>query len=303
MPPLRRRRLDAAQASRNPHGNARNGVITMQMPILEANGMRMPRIGLGTWPMKGAECQRSVESALGLGYRHLDTAEMYGNEDAVGAGLAASGLPRAEVFLTTKIWNDKPNGAAIRRAFDASLKRLATPYVDLLLIHWPSPELDLADALAGLAAIRAEGRAKAIGVSNFPPRLLQRAVDQGVGLACLQVEFHVMLDQSRLLEITRANAMALTAYSPLAKGGGLDQPALARVAAKHGATPAQVALAWLLAQPGVAMVPKAASSARQQENLGALSLRLDADDMAAIATLPKDRRFVNPAIAPDWGNG
>ena len=276
----------------------------VEMPILEANGMRMPRIGLGTWPMKGAECQRAVEGALALGYRHLDTAEMYGNEEAVGAGLAASGLPRGEVFVTTKIWNDKPDGPSIRRAFDASMARLATPYVDLLLIHWPSPQLDLASALQGLAAIRAEGRAKAIGVSNFPPRLLQRAIDAGVGLACLQVEFHVMLDQSRLLGITRANGMGLTAYSPLAKGGGLDNPVLARIAAKHGATPAQVALAWLLAQDGVAMVPKAASAARQAENLGALRVRLDAEDLAAIGGLPKDRRFVDPAgLAPDWVNG
>ncbi|WP_270935470.1 aldo/keto reductase [Falsiroseomonas oryzae] len=276
----------------------------MTIPTLQAHGMRMPRIGLGTWPMKGRDCQAAVESALSLGYRHIDTAEMYGNEDAVGAGIAAAGLPRGDVFVTTKIWNDKTNGAAIRRAFDACLARLAMPYVDLLLIHWPSPQLDLPDALDGLAAIRAEGRAKAIGVSNFPPRLLRRAIERGVGLACLQVEFHVQLDQSRLLEITRANGMALTAYSPLAKGGGLDQPALRRVATKHGATPAQVALAWLLALDGVAMVPKAASPARQKENLGALALRLDAEDLTAIATLPKDRRFVDPAgLAPDWVNG
>jgi 2,5-diketo-D-gluconate reductase B len=275
----------------------------MDMPILEANGMRMPRIGLGTWPMRGAECQRAVESALSLGYRHVDTAEMYGNEAEVGAGLAASGLRREEIFLTTKVWYDKPNGAAIRRAFDACLGRLATPYVDLLLIHWPSPELDLPDALRGLAAIRAEGRAKAIGVSNFPPGLLRRAVAEGVGLACLQVEFHVQLDQSRLLEVTRANGMGLTAYSPLGKGGGLELPVLQQVAAKHGATAAQVALAWLLSQPGVAMIPKAASPARQKENLGALAVTLDAEDLAAIATLPKDRRFVSPGFAPDWAAG
>jgi 2,5-diketo-D-gluconate reductase B len=275
----------------------------MDMPILNAHGMRMPRIGLGTWPMKGAECQAAVESALGLGYRHVDTAEMYGNEDAVGAGIAAAGLPRADVFLTTKIWWDKPKGAAIRQAFDASLARLATPYVDLLLIHWPSPDLDLPDALRALAAIRAEGRAKAIGVSNFPPRLLQRAIAEGVELACLQVECHLLLDQSKLLGITRAAGMALTAYSPLAKGENLDLPAVRQVAAKHGATLAQVALAWLLAQEGVAMVPKAASPARQKENLGALALRLDAADLAALAALPKDRRFVNPSFAPDWAGG
>jgi 2,5-diketo-D-gluconate reductase B len=275
----------------------------MDMPILNAHGMRMPRIGLGTWPMKGAECQAAVESALGLGYRHVDTAEMYGNEDAVGAGIAAAGLPRADVFLTTKIWWDKPKGAAIRQAFDASLARLATPYVDLLLIHWPSPDLDLPDALRALAAIRAEGRAKAIGVSNFPPRLLQRAIAEGVELACLQVECHLLLDQSKLLGITRAAGMALTAYSPLAKGENLDLPAVRQVAAKHGATLAQVALAWLLAQEGVAMVPKAASPTRQKENLGALALRLDAADLAALAGLPKDRRFVNPSFAPDWAGG
>jgi 2,5-diketo-D-gluconate reductase B len=275
----------------------------MMMPTLDVQGVRMPRIGLGTWPMKGAECQQAVESALALGYRHVDTAEMYGNEDAVGAAIAATRLPREEIFLTTKIWNDKPNGAAIRRAFDASLKRLATPHVDLLLIHWPSPELDLPDALKALAAIRAEGRAKAIGVSNFPPKLLQRAIGAGVHLACLQVEFHVLLDQSRLLAITRANGMALTAYTPLAKGANLDMPVMRDVAAKHGATVAQVALAWLLAQDGVAMVPKAASPARQRENLGALTLKLDAADLAAIGALPKDRRLVNPAMAPDWENG
>jgi 2,5-diketo-D-gluconate reductase B len=275
----------------------------MDMPILEANGMRMPRIGLGTWPMRGAECQRGVESAISLGYRHIDTAEMYGNEAEVGAGIAASGLKREEIFLTTKVWNDKPDGDAIRRGFDACMQRLATPYVDLLLIHWPSPELDLPGAIGALAAIRAEGRARSIGVSNFPPRLLGRAIEQGAGLACLQVEFHVQLDQSRLLAVTRANGMALTAYSPLGKGGGLGLPALQRIAAKHRATPAQVALAWLLSQEGVAMIPKAASPARQKENLGALEVKLDPEDLAAIAALPKDRRFVDPGFAPDWVNG
>jgi 2,5-diketo-D-gluconate reductase B len=272
-------------------------------PVLETKLLRMPRLGLGTWPMRGAECQRAVEGALALGYRHVDTAEMYGNEEDVGAALAASGVKRDEIFLATKVWNDKPNGSAIRRAFDASLERLATPYVDLFLIHWPSPELELSDALRGLAAIRAEGRAKAIGVSNFPPRLLRRAIDADVGLACLQVEFHVLLDQSRLLEICRANGVVLTAYSPLAKGGAGEDATLRRIAAKHGATGAQVALAWLLAQDGVAMVPKAASRNRQQENLDALRIALDAEDMAAIAALPKDRRFVNPGMAPDWVNG
>ncbi|MGG5809339.1 aldo/keto reductase [Falsiroseomonas sp. CW058] len=277
--------------------------MAVTMPVLETARLRMPRLGLGTWPMKGAECQRAVEGALALGYRHIDTAEMYGNEAEVGAGIAASGVARDEIFLTTKIWYDKPDGAAIRRAFDASLDRLATPHVDLLLIHWPSPELQLSDALRGLAAIRAEGRARAIGVSNFPPRLLRRAIEADVGLAALQVECHALLDQSKLLGILRPAGMVLTAYSPLAKGQAPDQPELQRIAKKHGATAAQVALAWLLAQEGVAMVPKAASAHRQRENLDALRITLDAEDLAAIAALPKDRRFVDPAFAPDWANG
>lgn len=277
--------------------------MPLAIPAIETDRLRMPRLGLGTWPMQGAECRRAVEAALALGYRHIDTAEMYGNEAEVGAAVAASGVPRDEVFLTTKVWNDKPDGASIRRGFDESLRRLGTPCVDLLLIHWPSPELNLSDALRGLAAIRAEGRAKAIGVSNFPPRLLRRAVEADVGLACLQVEYHVLLDQSRLRTICREHGIALTAYSPLAKGNASEHPELRRIAARHGATAAQVALAWLLAQEGVAMVPKAASSTRQRENLDALRLRLDPEDIAAIEALPKDRRFVNPAMAPDWANG
>jgi 2,5-diketo-D-gluconate reductase B len=273
------------------------------MEILETAHLRMPRLGLGTWPMKGEECTQAVISALGMGYRHIDTAEMYGNEDAVGAGIARSDVAREEIFLTTKVWNDKPKGDAIRRAFDASLKRLATPYVDLFLIHWPSPELDLPDALKALAAIRAEGRAKAIGVSNFPPKLLQRAIDQGVGLACLQVEHHALLDQSKLRAICAEAGMVLTSYSPLGKGNAPSDPVLQGIGRKHGVTAAQVALAWLMTMPGVSAVPKAASPARQAENLAALDVRLDAADLAAIAAMPKDRRYVNPAMAPDWVNG
>ncbi len=276
----------------------------MDQPVIETPRLRIPRLGLGTWPMKGAECQAAVESALSLGYRHIDTAEMYGNEDAVGASLKASGLPREQVFVTTKVWNDKPRGAPIRAAFEASLRRLATPYVDLFLIHWPSPELDLDDALRMLARLREEGLAKAVGVSNFPPGLLTRALESGLApIACLQVEYHVMLRQDRLLEICRRHGVALTAYSPLAKGQAGADPVVARIAAKHGATGGQVALAWLMAQEGVVAVPKAASPARQEENLGAFRLRLDAEDMQAIAALPKDRRYVNPAgVAPDWNS-
>lgn len=270
-------------------------------PMIDTPLLRMPRIGLGTWPMAGAECQRAVEGALSLGYRHIDTAEMYGNEDAVGAALKASGLKREEAFVTTKVWHDKPRGDQIRAALEASLKRLGTPHVDLFLIHWPSPQLDLPDALRALAKAREDGMAKAVGVSNFPLGLLRRAVEAELApLACLQVEYHALLSQRHLLDYLRTKDMALTAYSPLGKGEVPNHPEVRRIAKKHGATPGQVALAWLLSQPGVAMVPKAASTERQRENLGASRVALDAEDLAAIEALPKDRRFVNPSFAPDW---
>jgi 2,5-diketo-D-gluconate reductase B len=273
----------------------------MTIPVSETALTRMPRLGLGTWPMRGAACQRAVESALALGYRHLDTAEMYGNEEAVGAALRAAGLPRGEIYLTSKVWNDKPRGAEIRRAAEASLERLGLPAMDLFLIHWPSPRLDLPDALAALARLREEGLANAVGLANFPPGLLRRAVEAGIApIACLQVEHHVYLDQQRLLDYCRAQDIVLTSYTPLAKGEVAQDPVVRRIAARHGATPGQVALAWLLAMPGVAAIPKAASPARQKENLEAAGLRLDADDLAAIAALPKGRRLVDPGIVSDW---
>jgi 2,5-diketo-D-gluconate reductase B len=273
----------------------------MTVPVIETGLTRMPALGFGTWPMRGAECQAAVESALALGYRHLDTAEMYGNEEAVGAALRAAALPREAVYLTTKVWTDKPSGPQIRRAAEDSLRRLGQSHVDLYLIHWPSPQLDLPDALRALARLQEDGLARAVGLANFPPGLLRRAAEaEIVPIACLQVEHHVFLGQQRLLEACRARGIVLTSYTPLAKGEVADDPTIRRIAAKHGATPGQVALAWLLAMPGVAAIPKAVSPARQRENLQAAALRLDAGDIKAIAALPKNRRLVDPDIAPDW---
>lgn len=260
----------------------------------------MPRLGLGTWPMRGAECEAAVESALAMGYRHLDTAEMYDNEAAVGAGLRASGVAREAVFVTTKVWWDKPTGPMIRAAAEASIKRLGT-YADLFLIHWPSPQLELESALAGLAGLLEAGLARHVGVANFPAGMLRRAVEADlVPIACVQVEHHVLLGQQRLRDYATPRGIALTSYTPVAKGAVAEQPAVVAIARKHGATPAQVALAALLAMPGVAAIPKSASVERQRENLAAAEVSLDADDLAAIAALPKDRRLIDPAFAPDW---
>jgi 2,5-diketo-D-gluconate reductase B len=273
----------------------------MSAPIHSTAKLTMPALGLGTWPMRGPDCEAAVESALGLGYRHIDTAEMYGNEAEVGAGIAASGVPRGDIFLTTKIWYDKPEGAAFRAAFAASLERLRQPYVDLLLVHWPSPALNLPSVLTALAHIHAEGLARAVGVSNFPSALLRQALALDIApIACLQVEQHVMLGQQTLLDITQPAGIVMTSYTPLGKGEVLEHPVLTGIAARHGATPAQVALAYLLSKRLVAAVPKAQSAARQAENLAAAQLTLSAEDLAALADLPKNRRFVNPGFAPAW---
>lgn len=269
--------------------------------MITAHGMRMPKLGLGTWRMKGAECQEAVERALALGYRHVDTAEMYGNEDAVGDALAATAVDRAEIHLTTKVWYDHLAPDAMRRAMASSLEKLRTPYVDLYLIHWPAPEMDLPAALETMMALQDEGLVRAIGVSNFPVALLRQAVEEvGAPIACDQVEYHVLLDQGAVCAYARAHGLAVTAYCPLAQGRLAEYPALAAIAEKHGVTPAQVALAWLLEQDGVAAIPKAARAESQRANLAAAEIRLDDADRAVIAGLPKGERFVNPGWAPAW---
>ena len=271
------------------------------VPILETPKLRIPRIGLGTWQLRGAEATAAVEGAIALGYRHIDTAAMYGNEEAVGAGIARSGVKREEIFLTTKVWWTDLAPDALRASAEASLKRLGTPYADLIHIHWPAAGMDLAASLAALAKLKADGLARAVGVCNFPPGMLKRALDLAIApIACLQVECHVYLWQEKLAALCRANGLALTAYSPVAKAQVNDDPVLQAIARRHGATPVQVAIAWLMAQPGVVAIPKSGRAQGQRENLAAAALALTAEDLAAIAALPKDRRLVNPDFAPDW---
>ena len=269
------------------------------MKILTTRTLTMPAIGLGTWPMKGAGCEAAIESALALGYRHFDTAEMYGNEVEVGRALA--GTPRESVFITSKAWWDKPDGPSLRAACEASLARLKTGYLDLYLIHWPSSQLDLPSALEGLARIQADGLARAVGVANFPAGLLRQALSLNIApLACNQVEHHALLPQAPLLAVTGPADMVLTSYTPLGKGEVPAHPVFMSIAEKHGATRAQVALAWALAQGRVAVIPKAAGTARQAENLGAERVRLDDGDLAAISAITTRRRFVDPSFAPAW---
>ena len=271
--------------------------------MITNNGLRMPKLGLGTFRMKGEECRDAVLSALSIGYRHIDTAFMYGNEDAVGEAIAQTSVPRADFHLTTKVWWDQLSPDAMQASLDRSLAALKTDYLDLFLIHWPTPDIDLAASLGKLAEIKDSGVARHVGVCNFPLGLLRRAVEEvGAQIDVHQFEYHVLLDQSKMVEYCRAKGIAVTAYVPLAQGRLADHAVLGEIAAKHGATAAQVALKWLLDQDGVSAIPKASRVESQTANFGALKLNLDDADRAAIAALPKDQRFVSPPFAPDWNS-
>ena len=271
----------------------------MVAPLIPA--FDLPKLGLGTYQMTGAACQAAVESALGLGYRHIDTGQMYGNEAEVGAGLAASGVSREAYFLTGKVCHALMAPDAARASLEETLRRLRTDRLDLCLLHWPRAGLDIPGVLAMLMRAREEGLTRHIGVANFPRHLLRLAVEEvGAPIVCDQVEYHVLLDQTPLLTWLRARGMMLVAHVPLARGALVDHPVLGRIGARHGATAAQVALKWLIDQDDVAVIPKAGRVESQRENLGALDLVLDEADLAAIAALPKDRRLVDPPFAPVW---
>jgi len=271
------------------------------MEYLQTQGIRLPRLGLGTFRMQGDVCRAAVESALALGYRHIDTAEMYGNEDAIGAAIAASSVARGDLHITTKVWNENHAPDAMRRAFDSSLKKLRLDQIDLYLVHWPAPVMNLPAMFETLMKLQQEGRTRAIGVANFNIALLKTVVEQiRAPIACNQVEYHVMLDQTPLRKYMSANSIPLVAYCPLAQGRAASDPTLMAIGRKHGATAAQVALKWLLDQESVAAIPKASRSESQKSNLDALHVGLDEEDLQAIAGLPKDKRFVNPGFSPAW---
>ena len=271
------------------------------MENLKAQGISLPRLGLGTFRMQGDICRAAVESALGLGYRHIDTAEMYGNEDAIGAAIAASRLARNDLHVTTKVWHENLAPDSIRHAFDASLKKLKLDHVDLYLVHWPSRNMKLPAIFETLLKLKEEGRTRAIGVANFNLAMLKTVVEEiKAPIACNQIEYHVMLDQTPVRKYLNAKSIPLVAYCPLAQGRAASDETLTAIGRKHNASAAQVALKWLLDQDGVAAIPKASRAESQQANLDALKVKLDEADRKAIAALPKDKRCVNPGFAPEW---
>jgi 2,5-diketo-D-gluconate reductase B len=248
----------------------------------------IPKLGFGTWRLSGRECSDAVADALAAGYRHVDTAAMYGNEEDVGRGLRNS-----DVWLTTKVWPDELEPQRVRASLEESLRRLARDHVDLFLIHWPNPRVPLAATLEAMTALREEGKTREIGVSNFTALQFREALDLAP-VVVNQVEYHPFLSQEAVLEVCRERDVELTAYRPLAKGDVADDPVIGEIAAAHDATPAQIALAWLIGQERVSAVPKASTPERRRENLAALELELTAEERARIDALPKDRRYVGP---------
>lgn len=265
-------------------------------PILTLHdGVRMPQLGLGVWQVPNAQAAQVVGEALRVGYRAVDTAAVYGNEEGVGQAIRESEVPRKEVFVTTKVWNTDQGYDATLRAMDASLKRLGMEYVDLYLIHWPVPAQDrFLETWRALERLRADGKARSIGVSNFKIPHLERLLNASEVVPSVnQIELHPYLQQRDLREFHAKHGIATESWSPLAKGQILGDPVLGQIAAKHGKSPAQVVIRWHL-DSGLIVIPKSATPSRLPENLAVMDFALDADDMARLAALDQGRR-----VGPD----
>ncbi|QCO03836.1 aldo/keto reductase [Azospirillum argentinense] len=273
------------------------------MHNVTANGASIPALGFGTFRMSGPDVLRMVPEVLKLGFRHIDTAQIYGNESEVGEAIKASGLPRGEVFLTTKVWVSNYKADDFRRSVDESLAKLRTDYVDLLLLHWPNEAVPLAEQIESLNAVRAAGKTRHIGVSNFNRALLDESVRLSTApIVTNQIEYHPYLDQSVMLEAARRHGQSITAYYAMADGKVFKDPVLTDIAARLGKSPAQVVLRWLLQQEGVIALSKTVGEKRAAENLAIFDFALSAADMAAIHGLARpDGRIVNPdGLAPAW---
>ena len=271
------------------------------MQFVEANGAKIPAIGLGTWELRGRTCARIVEQALRLGYRHIDTAQAYENEREVGDGLRASGVRRDDVFVTTKVWTTHFAPHDLERSAKESLVQLRMPEVDLLLLHWPNPHVPLAVTLGALAHAKRIGLARHIGVSNFTVALIEEAVKAcPEPLVCDQVEYHPYLDQTKVREACARHGMALVAYSPVAKGRIKNDRALARIGERYRKTAAQVCLRWLV-QQNVAAIPRTSKLERLSENLDVFDFELSDEEMSRISTMGSpDGRLTDYGFAPKW---
>ncbi|MGW0766965.1 aldo/keto reductase [Streptomyces sp. NPDC002676] len=272
-------------------------------PIILNNGVEMPQLGYGVFQVPDDEAEQAVATALEAGYRSVDTAAIYGNEAGTGKAIAASGLPREDVFVTTKLWNSDQGYDSTLRAFDTSLQKLGLQYIDLYLIHWPLPSRGTyVDSYKALEKLYSDGRVRAIGVSNFLPEHLERLIaETSVIPAVNQIELHPHLQQHALREFHAAQGIRTEAWSPLGQGKGLlEVPAIVAIAQKHNRTPAQIVLRWHI-QLGNVVIPKSVTPSRIRENIDVFDFSLDTEDLAAISALNEDRRLGPDPAAFDVG--
>jgi diketogulonate reductase-like aldo/keto reductase len=264
------------------------------IPRIAANGAKIPLVGLGTWELRGRACARVVEQALRLGYRHIDTAEIYENERDVGEGIRASGIKRGELFVTTKIWPSHFAPRELERAARECVARLRLSDVDLLLLHWPNPQIPLEETLGALCKVKRDGLARHIGISNFTVALIEEAWQKTTEpLVCDQVEDHPFLDQSKVIAACREHAMAVVAYSPIARGAVRNNEVLTRIGRAHKKTAAQICLRFLV-QQNIVVIPRTSKVERLSENAAIFDFTLSDNDMAEIAGLAnRDGRIVD----------
>ena len=276
------------------------------MDVITVKNVTVPALGFGTWALSGNAAYQATRMVLDLGYRHIDTAQIYGNEAEIGRAIRDSGIPREEIFLTTKIAPNNLRKADVRRSHEESLNRLGLDQVDLLLIHWPNASIPLGETLEALAGLREAGKTRTIGVSNFTIALLREAIERhGADIICNQVEYHPFLPQRRLLEAMRRYGLMLTAYAPVARGRVFRDQTLTAIAKKYGKAAGQVALRWLLDQGQVSAIPKAGRREHAAANIDLFDFHLSPEDRATIDKLAGDAdRMVEWAgYTPRWDEG
>ena len=275
--------------------------ITSYMQFKNVQGVDVPEIGLGTYKLFGKECKQIVSKALQIGYRHIDTAQIYKNEQEIGDALRLSSVNREDLFLSTKVWHTNMEHDDLLQTVEDSLEQLQTPYVDLLMIHWPNKTVSLEKTLEAMLVLRDQGKAMNIGVSNFTNAMVRHIIEElRIPIFCNQVEYHPFLGQFDLLDYSYENEFLVTAYSPLAKGKVLENEVLQEIGEEHGKSPAQIALRWLIEQENVIAIPKSSAEARLKENIDIFDFELSDEQFNRIDELDKDQRIVNPSFAPEW---
>lgn len=275
----------------------------MKIPNLVANRKKIPILGLGTWQLKKEDCVNTIKTAIKLGYRHIDTAEIYFNENEIGNAVRESKVKREELFIATKVWSMHLTYKKVLKSFQKSIDKLKTNYIDLYLIHWPNRKIEIKETFRAFKELYSEGKIRSIGVSNFTVNHLKDALpvakDLGIKIITNQVEFHPMLYQKELMEFCHKNKIIITAYSPLARGKILENEIINEIAGKYSKTPAQISLRWIIQKKLIA-IPKATSEEHLRENMDIFDFNLNEDDMKKLDSITDQKRMVNPPFISDF---